>query len=188
MELEVFAVSKPSVSFLINAGSRGKLELMKYPSGIAITDEPVVGISAVVSFLDDCNVVVDRVCILHRFATTDELRFAVGVPADELRNGGLRNDEAGIRFAKIILAGNDAGLAVHNHAVAVFGFDVKHYSPAFAVGIAGPVVMCGDDLGALCVATCGDECGAVAFGKDVWCVHRLLALIEPRNVVGRKFD
>src|SRR5262249_44142832 len=62
--------------------------------GFAIADEPVVGITAIVSFFHDADVIVDRVCILQSLARTNELRNAIRIEAEELRDRSFRDHDS----------------------------------------------------------------------------------------------
>ena len=91
------------VSSFITSGSLAKFEPTKTPSlvcqhvrmlqaelelrdlaGLAVAEQPVVGVAAVVAVEHDFHVVVDRIGILHGFARADEFRLAVRVPAVEI--------------------------------------------------------------------------------------------------------
>ena len=148
-KIDAFFGSKPEVSSLITSGSRAKFELTKYPSlvrhsgvclqaelkigdlaGLAVADQPVVGVAAVVAVFDDAHIVVDGIGILQGLARAHEFRLAMGsqpsnwvmvvsaimIPAEFTR--------------EVVVTGNDAGKAIHQNAVAVLRHDVEDHDPA----------------------------------------------------------
>ena len=99
-----------------------------------------------------------------------------------LRDGGFGDHQAGRIHAEIVVAGDDAGIAVHEDAIALRGNDVEDDAPARAGKVAGPVVVGDDDPAIPGVAAGGDEGAAIAGADEAGAFARFL-LIEHGNVV-----
>src|SRR5271170_231882 len=151
--------------------------------GLAVTDEPGVGVAAVVAFAHEGDKLVDVVGVLHGFAGADELGDAGGVPALEHGQGGFGDHDAGGVDAEVVAAVDEPRAAVHEDAIAFGGDNVEDGGPAFAFGVGGPVAVGDDDLAVFGGAAGGDE-GAASAGCDEsgWAGFALL-LQEPGDVV-----
>src|SRR5260370_4361864 len=57
---------------------------------LPVAEQPIVGVSPVVSVEHDLRVFVDRTCILQRFPRSREFWLAIGIPPFKLRNGCFR--------------------------------------------------------------------------------------------------
>src|SRR5208337_570147 len=154
---------------------------------LAISDEPVVGIASVVTLLDDAHIVIDRIGVLQGLAGAHELGLAVGVPAFELADGGFGDHDAGRIDAKVVVAGNHSGKAIHQDAIAVRWNDVEHHDPARTGQVTGPVVVCDHDLVVFGHAAGGNESAAIAGSNQFGRVHRLFTLVQPGEVVVGNF-
>src|SRR5208337_5353973 len=128
---------------------------------LVVAQQPVVGVAAVIAVQHDANVIIDGARVLQRLAGAGEFGLAVGVPTAELGDGGLGDHEAAGVDAEIVVAGDDAGKAVHKYAVAVGGHDIEDDPPALAIEVTGPVVVGDDDLMIAGVTTGGDESAAI---------------------------
>src|SRR5271156_5851676 len=133
--------------------------------GLAVTDEPGVGVAAVVAFAHEGDKLVDVVGVLHGFAGADELGDAGGVPALEHGEGGFGDHDAGGVDAEVVAAVDEAGATVHEDAIAFGGDDVEDGGPAFAFGVGGPVAVGDDDLAVFGGGAGGGESAASA-GRD----------------------
>jgi len=151
--------------------------------GLAVADEPGVGVAAVVAFAHDGNELVDVVGILHGFAGADELGDAGGVPALEHGEGGFGDHDAGGVDAEVVAAVDEAGAAVHEDAIAFGGDDVEDGGPALAFHVGGPVAVSDDDLAVFGGGTRGDECAAAARSDEGSGAGFALLLQEPWDVV-----
>ena len=90
--------------------------------------------------------------------------------------------------AEIVVAGDDAGKAVHDDPVAVLGRDVEHDPPPLAFDVTGPVVVGDHDVVVLGVTAGGHEGAAMI--ETVRSGSRLLFLVVrvvPGHVVPGQF-
>ena len=107
----------------------------------------------------------------------------------ELRNSGFRDHDAGIVHAKIVVAGDHAGKAVHQHAMAGGGGDIEDNPPALPGPVAGPVVVGDDDAVVFRVSAGGDERAAIARRRGHRRIRAMLTRVQLRNViVGHFFE
>src|SRR5580704_6022811 len=111
-----------------------------------MTQQPIVGIAAVISVQHDFHVVVDVVGVLHRFTSAHEFRLAVGIPTFESGDCGFGDHQAAGIFAEIIVAHDYAWIAIHDHVEPLGRGDIENYSPALALQIAGPIIVGHYDL------------------------------------------
>src|SRR2546426_7440908 len=174
---EVAVLGPPEFGFF-----QAELELGNL-AGLAVAEQPVVGIAAVVAVEHDFRVVVNRPGILQRLARADKFRFAVGVPALELRDGRLGNHQPAGIDAEVVVAGDYAGKAVHQDAITVRGSNVEHDAPALTVQVAGPIIVRDDDLMVLRPASRGHERAAVARADKLRRPRHLVALVVPGHVI-----
>ncbi len=158
------------------------LELRDF-AGLAIAEQPVVRVAAVVAVHDDFHVVIDRPGVLHRFPGAGEFGFAVVIPAVKIRDGGFGDHHPVGIDSEIIVARDHAGKAVHQHAVTLLRNDVENNAPALAVEVAGPVVVGHHDLVIFRPAAVGDEGAAIFRAVDFRGVLRVSLLVDPGNVV-----
>src|SRR6202030_756073 len=100
---------------------------------VSVSNQPVIGITAVVTFLENARRIVDGGGILHGLAGADEFGHAVGVESVKTGDRGLGNDHARGIDAKIVTAVDEPGQAVHNEVIAARGGNVEGYGPARAV-------------------------------------------------------
>jgi hypothetical protein len=151
--------------------------------GFAVTDEPGVGVAAIVAFAHECDELIDVVGVLHGLAGADELGDTGGVPALEHGQGGFGDHDAGGVDAEVVAAVDEAGAAVHEDAVAFGGDDVEDGGPAFAFHVGGPVAVGDDDLAVFGGGAGRDEGAASAGGNESCGAGFALLLQEPRDVV-----
>ena len=109
--------------------------------------------------------IVDRVRVLRGFAGPHELGNAVRIVAVEMADGGFGDHDAGGVHDEIVAAVDEAGQAVHHHAMALGGSDVEDDRPALAIQVARPVIVRDDDFAILGIAAGGHE-GAAMLGRD----------------------
>ena len=152
-------------------------------AGLAVPDQPVVGVAAVVAVFDDAGIVVDGIGILQSLARAHKLRLAMRIPADKLGDGSFRDHDSGGVHGEVVVAGNDAGKAIHQNAVAVFRDNVEDDDPARADEVAGPVVVRDYDLVVARVAAGCDKRAAVAGTRQLRRARSVLLLVEPWHVV-----
>ena len=62
---------------------------------LVVSEQPVVGITAIVSVEHDSDVVIDRVAVLHGFTRAEELRFAGWIERSETGNRRFSNHDPG---------------------------------------------------------------------------------------------
>jgi len=77
-----------------------------------------VGIAAVIALLHDARKIVDGGRILRRLTRTHEFWNAGGVVSEKIPDRGFRNDDPGRILDEIVGTVDDAGQAVHEHAIA----------------------------------------------------------------------
>src|ERR1700744_5102442 len=140
---------------------QSQFELGDLP-GFVVGQQPVVGVAAVVALAHDLGVLVDGTRVLHRFARAHKFWNAIRVETVELRDRRFRYRQPGGVHAEIVVTGDDAGIAIHQDAVALLWRQIENDVPARALVHAGPVVVRDYDLVVFGIAAGGHQRAAVS--------------------------
>ena len=130
--------------------------------GLGVTDEPVVGVAAIVPLCHDANEVVDAGRVLCGFPGADEFGDPMRVEAFKLGDGGFGNEDAGSGDDEIVAAMDESRHAIHNKAVAGLRNDVGDDVPPLTTHVVRPVIMPDRDLAVGGIAARSDETAAIA--------------------------
>ncbi len=148
--------------------------------GVAVGDEPIVGVTAIVAFPHNAGERVDGRGVLHGLARAHKLRNPLRIEAVELCDGGLGDHQAGGVHAEVVAAVDEARVAVHQDAMATRGNYVENDVPEAAIEVTAPVVV-GDYGTPIRGVGAGCDKSAAAVGRRAaprW-------PIEPRKIIAR---
>ena len=136
----------------------------------------------------DSRILVDGGGVLHGLARADELRDTVDVESLGHGEGGLSDHEAGGVDAEVVLAGDDAGQAVHEDVLTAGRDDVEDDSPALAFRIGRPVAVSDDDFAVPGGRAGGDKGAALAWGDSGGGIYLALLSVDHGQVVVAELD
>src|SRR5208337_4560987 len=161
---------------------QAKLKLRNL-SGLAVAEQPIVGIPAIIAVEHDSGVLVDGAGVLQCLSRAHEFGLAVRIPTFKLADGRFRHHQSVTVDSEIVVTGNHSGETIHQNAIAMSGLDVKNNPPAFSVHVAGPIIVSDDNLAVFSPAAGSHEGAAVSWTFQVWRIRSLFLLIEPGHVV-----
>src|SRR5581483_2787000 len=156
-------------------------------AGLAVADQPIVGVPAVISFFNNLDVIVDAVRVLQSLAGAHELRLAIWIPSFKLRDGSLRDHHSSGIDSEVVVTDNHSRESIHQDAVTVFRLNIEDDDPAFAGQVTGPVIVGNDDLMILCHGAGCNEGTAIPGSFQPVIPGRFVLLGQPWKVVIRYF-
>src|SRR6266702_2379490 len=99
-------------------------------SSLVVGQEPIVGIAAVVLVEHDVDVFIDGSCVLKSFAGAFKLRLSFGIEACKAGDRGFCDHQARAVDSEIVIAGDNAGKAIHEDSLTMLRDDVVEDPPA----------------------------------------------------------